>query len=232
MGHCGASVGEPILIFAASQYARLLVTLSVSAVLLLSLTSLVRVVVVAAACLLLFASYAEAQSNKTISLPNPFSGDARISDVRIKSQHWQIASTSGSRTLRFGDTLHIEVSSAEPKEEMISIFIQSDKGLIERTVSLKPSILETSATPAFYVSPVWPNPAKDQLSFNLYGLNGRVLNAYLYDLLGKEIAQMPIVAEGPSRLMIPAVPEGRYYFLVRDGIETLCMQEIKIVASK
>jgi hypothetical protein len=77
---------------------------------------------------------------------------------------------------------------------------------------------------------VWPNPAKDNLSFNVHGIGHRELNAYIYDLQGKEIFTRPIDRDGAVTLSLPTMPEGRYYFMLRDGMETLTMQEIKVSA--
>lgn len=179
--------------------------------------------------LFLATSSALAQTSM-VKVPNSFGADVRVKNVQVECKGWT-CELPELNVFKAKDTLELEFTNVSGEDELVSVLIETENAQVIRLehtlVAAKPA--EQSAfNPGFYVSPVWPNPAKDYLAFNLHGATNHRVTAYVYDLLGKELFKQEISQEGQVRLELPSIAEGRYYFMLRDGVETLTMQEIQI----
>jgi hypothetical protein len=177
-----------------------------------------------------FAPGASAQTS-TIKIGNDFGSDVKIRSVQVECKDWN-CKVPDIGTFRMRDSLAFEFTSVTGRDETAYIHLDAEGGrklIIEAQLRAVPtSSVESPFASGLYVSPVWPNPAKDNLNVNIHGISGRNVVAFVYDLLGKEVFQQAVTNEGHLRLELPAMADGRYYFMLRDGMETLAMQEIKI----
>lgn len=179
--------------------------------------------------LFLFNSSATAQTS-TVKIANSFGADVNVKNLQVECKGWT-CELPELNVFKAKDTLELLFTNVSGEDEVVAVLIETDNAkmirLEQTLVAAKPA-QQSAFTPGLYVSPVWPNPAKDYLAFNLHGAQNHRVTAYVYDLLGKEIFKQEIGQEGEVRLELPSIAEGRYYFMLRDGVETLTMQEIQI----
>jgi hypothetical protein len=183
----------------------------------------------AALLLLITHSDSHAQSAR-VKIGNAFGSSVELKSIGIQCKDWSCTPPAVNGVFGLGDSLEFEFTSVSGKDELVTVTLKSDKATIETKQLLRvgaAAAVEPAASRLF-VSPVWPNPAKDNLSFNVYGIGNRQLSAFIYDLQGKEIFTRTVDHDGAISLNLPSMPEGRYYFMLRDGMETLTMQEIKV----
>lgn len=186
-----------------------------------------------AGVLLLSASSTSYAQSARVKIGNRFGSDVQIKSIAIDCKDWACTPPSFNGVFGRGDSLDLEFTSVNGNDELVTVRLETAAGVIETQQMLR--VAGTASVEAesaqLFVSPVWPNPAKDNLSFNVHGMGSRELNAYIYDLQGKEIFARRVDRDGAITLNLPAMPEGRYYFMLRDGVETLTMQEIKVSAN-
>ena len=186
-----------------------------------------------AGCALLIA--VDAHSQTRVKIGNPFESEFSVKSVVVESKDWRATQLHpGTTKLLKHDSLDLEFTSIAGVDEIVTVTLVGDVDDIvwKQLLSAPTASVETNINAhQLFVSPVWPNPAKENLSFNVHGLRMRNLQAFIYDLQGKEILAQTIDREGAITLILPSMPEGRYYFMLRDGMETLAMQEIKISGS-
>ncbi len=179
--------------------------------------------------LLLASSNAHAQSAR-VKIGNAFGSTVEIKSIGIQCKDWSCTPPAINGVFGLGDSLELEFISVSGLDELVTVTLKTSDAVIETKQMLRASATATveAATSRLFVSPVWPNPAKENLSFNVHGIGSRQLNAFIYDLQGKEILTRLVDRDGAITLNLPSMPEGRYYFMLRDGMETLTMQEIKV----
>lgn len=179
--------------------------------------------------LVLSSTDANAQSAK-VKIGNDFGRNVELKSISIQCKDWSCTPPAINGIFGTGDSLELEFTSLSGKDEIVTITLMTGDATNETKQMLRVGAQAAveAASSRLFVSPVWPNPAKDNLSFNVYGIGTRHLNAYIYDLQGKEIFTRGVDHDGAITFSLPAMPEGRYYFMIRDGMETLTMQEIKV----
>ncbi len=197
-------------------------------------TSVLRAFCLKAVCLtglflIMASSTAHAQSAR-VKIGNAFGSSVEIKSIGIQCKDWSCTPPAINGVFGISDSLELEFTSVSGKDELVTITLKTRDAVIETQQMLRVSATAVveAATSRLFVSPVWPNPAKDNLSFNVHGIGTRQLNAFIYDLQGKEILTRVVDHDGAITLNLPSMPEGRYYFMLRDGMETLTMQEIMV----
>lgn len=157
-----------------------------------------------------------------VMLENPWRASTSVVGIDVLSSEWKLVEA-------WIQNDSVELAIVGPESGEISISLRSADQHVDHKIALSSptASIEFDSEP-LYFSPIWPNPASQYISLNVRGLRGRTVTAFLYDLLGKEVTQQSISDDGIARVELPSLIEGRYYFMVRDGQETLCMQEIQI----
>ena len=175
------------------------------------------------------ATNAHAQSAR-VKIGNAFGSSVELKSIGIQCKDWSCTPPAINGVFGLGDSLELEFTSLSGKDELVTITMKTRDAVIETQQMLRAGATAAveAATSRLFVSPVWPNPAKDNLSFNVHGIGSRKLNAFIYDLQGKEIFTRVVDTDGAITMNLPSMPDGRYYFMLRDGMETLTMQEIKV----
>ena len=179
--------------------------------------------------LILVSSNVHAQSAR-VKIGNSFGSSVEIKSIGIQCKDWSCTPPAINGVFGLGDSLELEFTSVSGRDELVTITLKTRDAVIETQQMLRAGATAAveAATSRLFVSPVWPNPAKDNLSFNVNGIGTRKLNAFIYDLQGKEIFTRVVDSDGAITLSLPSIADGRYYFMLRDGMETLTMQEIKV----
>jgi hypothetical protein len=188
-----------------------------------------RAICLAGLLLLLAGSNTYAQSAR-VKIGNSFGSSVEIKSIGIQCKDWSCTPPAINGVFGLSDSLELEFTSVSGRDELVTITLKTRDAVIETQQMLRAGATAAveAATSRLFVSPVWPNPAKDNLSFNVYGIGTRKLNAFIYDLQGKEIFTRVVDTDGVITLSLPSIADGRYYFMLRDGMETLTMQEIKV----
>lgn len=165
-----------------------------------------------------------------VKIGNAFGASVELKSIGIQCKDWSCTPPAINGVFAPGDSLELEFTSTGGKDELVTVTLKTSDAMIQTQQMLRVSATADveDAAARLFVSPVWPNPAKDNLSFNVYGIGSRKLNAFIYDLQGKEIFTRVVDRDGVIALNLPQIPEGRYYFMLRDDMETLTMQEIKV----
>jgi hypothetical protein len=178
---------------------------------------------------LLYSNDAHAQSAH-VKIGNAFGKSVELKSISIQCKDWTCTPPAINGLFGSGDSLEFEFTSLSGSDELVTVTLKTSDATIETKQMLRAAATAAveTAVSRLFVSPVWPNPAKDNLSFNVHGIANRELHAYIYDLQGKEIFTRIVDRDGAVTLNLPSMPEGRYYFMLRDGMETLTMQEIKV----
>jgi hypothetical protein len=180
---------------------------------------------------LLFANTSAQAQSARVKIGNAFGSGVEIRSIGIQCKDWSCTPPALNGVFGLGDSLEFEFTSLSGKDELVTITLKTRDAVIETQQMLRVGAVASveAETSRLFVSPVWPNPAKDNLSFNVHGIGNRQLHAFIYDLQGKEIFTRLVDRDGAITLNLPSMPDGRYYFLLRDGLETLTMQEIKVL---
>jgi hypothetical protein len=181
-------------------------------------------------CALFLTTSANAQS-VSVKLGNKFGAPLMIKSIDVKCDDWTCKPPTINGMFGLHDSLELTFDPISNVAGTAVVKFITEQGVLEHRVELAPRAtadINAAIQPGLFVSPVWPNPAKENLSFNLNGLGSRTINAYIYDLQGKEIFTRPVDRDGAITLNLPSMPEGRYYFMLRDGMETITLQEIKV----
>ena len=179
----------------------------------------------------LFLTTAANAQSVSVKLGNTFGAPLKIKSIDVKCDDWTCKPPIIHGLFDIHDSLELTFDPISNVPATAVVSLVTEQGVLEHRVELAPRAtadINAAIQPGLFVSPVWPNAAKENLSFNLNGLGTRTINAYVYDLQGKEIFTRPVDRDGAITLSLPSMPEGRYYFMLRDGMETITLQEIKV----